>query len=542
MPDQPAPRQFRSQVAVMAVAFLLSAAAVVLHFLRFRAAGALWRDEASSVALATSSSMREVWRLLAHDPFPVLFPVVLRTWSGLGLAHDDSGFRLYGMIVGLTLLGAFWFASVAMARFPPLLALALAALCSTVVSSSAAIRAYGLGSTLIVVTLALVWRYVARPTPARFTLGTLVATSSVQVLFHNAVLVLSVCVAGAIVVFRQRGVRGAREVAAMGVLPALSLLPYVPQITKAQEWLVIEQTGFNLPTAWTHCSTALGSDYRFAIWVWVLLALVGLSAALLRVARVRSETTSREGPSVQLFAGATLVLGIISFLVFLKAAKLPTQPWYYLPLIALVAACLDPLVQSIHKRAVYVAAVTAAVMAAAGLPKAIANVRVRQTNLDLIAQRLAASAHPGDLILVDPWYCGITFARYYRGKAAWITLPPLSDYRLHRYDLLKERLAAREPVKDVLRGIEATLQSGHRVWVVGALRLPPRPDADVPDPPSAPNATWGWADVPYSLIWNAQAGLSIARHAARVETVRIPTVSRINPYEDLPVYIAWGRH
>ena len=71
--------------------------------------------------------------------------------------------------------------------------------------------------------------------------------------------------------------------------------------------------------------------------------------------------------------------------------------------------------------------------------------KYRQTNIDLIAAQLREQAGPNDLILVYPWYCGITFNRYYHGAAPWTTLPALSDPRIHRYDLLKEKLAARRP-------------------------------------------------------------------------------------------------
>src|SRR5437899_633264 len=63
--------------------------------------------------------------------------------------------------------------------------------------------------------------------------------------------------------------------------------------------------------------------------------------------------------------------------------------------------------------------------------------QVRQTNVDLLAASLGERAAKDDLIVVTPWYMGITFERYYRGAAPWKTVPPLESHSFHRYDLIK---------------------------------------------------------------------------------------------------------
>ncbi len=78
-----------------------------------------------------------------------------------------------------------------------------------------------------------------------------------------------------------------------------------------------------------------------------------------------------------------------------------------------------------------------------------------------------------DLVVVHPWYFGLTYGYYYRGAAKWTTLPPLADYRFHRYDLLKEELATTNAIAPVLTQLEAVLRAGHRVWIVGNISAPP---------------------------------------------------------------------
>src|SRR5262245_27084322 len=90
------------------VAIAVSLLAVWLHVAYLTHAGALWRDEAGGVQLATLSDFGETWRMLAHDSFPILFPALVRTWSALGLGASDFHLRLLGFVIGLGVLGALW--------------------------------------------------------------------------------------------------------------------------------------------------------------------------------------------------------------------------------------------------------------------------------------------------------------------------------------------------------------------------------------------------------------------------------------------------
>jgi len=63
----------------------------------------------------------------------------------------------------------------------------------------------------------------------------------------------------------------------------------------------------------------------------------------------------------------------------------------------------------------------------------------RQTNIDIVARTVAARAASTDLIVVAPWQFGVTFQRYYRGPASWVTIPSIADHQVHRYDLIKSK-------------------------------------------------------------------------------------------------------
>src|SRR5262245_26428257 len=77
----------------VAAALALTAFAAVLHFTFFSHAGALWRDEISSVNLATLDSVADVVRNNHQDSFPVAWPLLLRGWISLGLGSSDLALR-----------------------------------------------------------------------------------------------------------------------------------------------------------------------------------------------------------------------------------------------------------------------------------------------------------------------------------------------------------------------------------------------------------------------------------------------------------------
>jgi hypothetical protein len=157
-------------------------------------------------------------------------------------------------------------------------------------------------------------------------------------------------------------------------------------------------------------------------------------------------------------------------------------------------------------------------------------VKCRETNVDLVAARLSAEVGANDYVIVHPWYCGVTFNRYYKGAAPWTTLPPLEDYALERYDLLKAKMETKDPIAPVIDRITSTLQSGNRIWLVGNIPFTEEP---VPEIRPAPNNPWGWSDVPYSFYWGVQVTQFLSAHSQRSGVVMPPSTNCVNPVENL---------
>jgi hypothetical protein len=253
-----------------------------------------------------------------------------------------------------------------------------------------------------------------------------------------------------------------------------------------------------------------------------------------RVARTRDDT-------MRLFSALVIVLGVAGQLLFLAFLRFTPRAWYDLPLIALAGGALEPLVAGLCRtpwtRLARVALALA--LAATQLPGALPRLRMRMTNADLVARRLAVAAAGGDLVVVSPWHFGISFDRYYRGPASWMTLPQVADHQMHRHDLLMARLAAPHPIDDVLQAARRTLAGGHRVWLVGELRLPP-PGRQPPILPPAPGTAWGWDDLPYGISWELQLGAQLRDHATSLREVPVPSTDPVSPLEHMPLAVADG--
>ena len=518
------------------VAGLITIAAVGLHFVYLTHAGGLWRDEVSVINISLSPTLGQVWEALPHDHCPIVFPALVRLWSAAGLGAADIGLRLLGLGCGLLLLASFWLAARMMDKGLPLLSLALAGLNFTVIRYGDSLRAYGLATACILVTMALIWRFLEEPGWPRGLLAALVATISVQTLYQNAFFLLTICVAGAVVCIRRHQQRRAVGVLSLGLPAALSLLPYISPLRHAQSWWIVSQTGVDFTGFLFRMAEAAG----MLMGVWLVLAVIasifGIGCALIKTSP--GEAQGRQ--DLLLFAGTALILGLAGFGFFVRLSGLPTQRWYYIPAMGFAVVCCDLILPRIHRGARIGVLIIAVVVAGLAFPSAASALKLRQTNGDLLAAQVSKNARPDDLIIVHPWYFGITFGYYYRGSAAWTTLPPLEDYRYHRYDLLKTKLQMTNVIEPVLKRVETTLRSGHAVWIVGNVPMPHPNQAPPVDLPPAPRGPEGWGDQPYTFVWGARFSYRLVYQITNVVTLVGPMTNQVSPMEDMTLAIATG--
>jgi len=184
-----------------AVAALLSATVLFLLIVAASHAGALWRDECNSIQLARMSNLAEVRENYSFESFPVLFPIILRGFTDL-FGTSDTALRMFGCVVGVTLLVVAWwnarvFQTVPL-LFPPLIGLNTIFLVWGIT-----VRGYGLGTALIALGLGLAVNALLRPGIKSFIALAIGWLAAVQVLYFNLMLVAAFA-AGTIAAFLWR--------------------------------------------------------------------------------------------------------------------------------------------------------------------------------------------------------------------------------------------------------------------------------------------------------------------------------------------------
>ena len=528
-----------------ATAFLLTLVVISLHVMAATSGGALWRDEANTVAVATLPHLGDVWNNLQSDSFPILWLVIIREFSALFGPMNDQAFRALGFVIGVGVVAALWLNARVFGHALPVVSLALLGMSPSMIRWGDTVRAYGFGVFLILVTCAMLWRFLERPGTARFVVAALAAVASVHVLYYNAVLLLALCAGGVAVCVGRRAWKQAVAVVSIGALAAISLAVYVPLILQMRSWnAIVRMPDYTFGWFWTKLGEALRPGGSWTIVVWCAVLLLALAAGLIAVGRPGTMSLSKPRREVVLFSLVTLLVGVPGNYLFLKTLSYYTSPWYYLSLLVLTALCVDALLGALitTPRARIARIASVLILLVATLIPTRRAVRTRLTNVDLLAARLEAATVPGDLVLVSPWHYGVSFSRYYNGAAASMTVPPLASPRIVRYDLVVERMGMRDqtaPVQPVAERVVQTLKGGHRVFVVGILLLPDSGDRPLLLPPVS-TASRSLPEGAYTNQWLMLVGEVIQRHAVRIAPIHVDADRVVSRYENLSIQVAEG--
>ena len=522
------------------VAVLITCVAAALHVVRAMKAGALWRDEIGAVNLAQLPSLGAIAANLHHEAFPIFFSIVLRGYS-FATGGSDTALRVFGLLIGLSFLAAVWIAGRAMHGGVPLISVALLGTNASMILWVDWVRGHGLGIVLMLATVALVWKLATRPSLLLGALALISALCAVQTLYYNAVLLLAVGLGGAAVALRKRYWKAAAAILSIGALAALSLVPYLQTSRRAAESsLMYALPEFPLSLFWIKLREALASTGAGLESVWVAAVVLAITVAVVVLLRRASSLA----PGVRdraLYCLIILLVSIPGYFGLLRLLRYPTQPWYYIALMAATAVVIDGCLSNVARgewtRIARIAA-AAAITGWTVLP-AWSAIQVRQTNMDLVARTIAETAGKDDLVVVLPWYFGVTFERYYRGAAPWTTVPPIAERKLQRYDLLKQQMRAMDPLAPVTDAMTKALLSGNRVWLVGQLFFPD-PDQIPPVLAPAPYDPAGWSEGAYQTSWNLRTTHFLQTRAGRAEEVPLNLTQPVNAHENARVVVLQG--
>jgi uncharacterized membrane protein len=516
-PQAPAAYRFRIDF-VVAIALTLVAAVLLGVFVTH--APSLWRDEISSVHTQQAATFAEMWRRAEFESFPALWMLLLRGWLAIGGGASDATLRVFGLIGPVALIAGLWIATVRISRMAPVLSLSLVVINPDVLRWSATLRPWGLGAGLMLASTAFLWEAMRRPTRRHLIAAGLASLLSVHCLFQNAVFFAAVAAGCAAVALRKGRWQLVAVPAAIGGICAASLLPYLGQIQRRADWNPLGMGPITIGDLASVLSDTVSAPGTVSWVVTVALAAATLLLAALAWRRGEPDEIGRPDDIV-VYAGVTIVTAVAGLLLLYRWLCYPTQCWYYLGLIALVAACVEVALRSWlpPRTAASVVGLAAGAVVVTGGVVVWGAMHERQTNLDVIAARLEAEAGPRDLVVVNPWFLGVTLSRYYGGPSPVMTIPPIADRTISRYDLLRQQMLAADATAPLRQAIDGALSTGHRVWIVGGFLVLPG-DGSIPatlPPPPLPET--GWNSMPYELLWSKQVAVWLHTRANACHTL-----------------------
>lgn len=517
------------------VAILLSLLVLVLLLVRATHAGALWRDECDSLELARMPALADIVHNLKFTSFPILFPATVRVFTSL-FGTSDASLRCFGFLVCVCLLIVAWFNARSRDDVPLILP-ALVGLNVTFLTAGIWIRGYGLGSVLVTLAFGLTVLFVAHPTRFRLISMFVCYVISMQLLYFPAAIIPAFLLSAfAICVFR-RELKWALALCAVAAICALSYVPKILTYFEIRDWVVALQRPTTPGELWHQFIIACGGPAPIAAGIWMAVVALSLAGAVW----IAADQSRRDSISANVFSFAflTIALAMPMYFVFLWRLHNIPETRYYLTLLCVLAAAVELIVGLLSQFAwVRIARLVLVIGLAAALPIfAWPKIIERETNLDLLARNLQSYARDSDLIIVNRWFLAPGFSWYFHGPARWMTLPELSEKRIHRYDLLIAKMQSPDALADIRSAISETLQSGNRVWLVGGAQLSQQGEplrlAPAPDP------QYGWDSGMYDYAWATQLGSFLQQHVMDGEVV-LPPRNGVNPNENVPLLIARG--
>ncbi|HJT45740.1 MAG TPA: hypothetical protein VJ721_05640, partial [Chthoniobacterales bacterium] len=517
------------------VAIAISVLVLVLLLVRATHAGGLWRDECDSLELARMPAFADIIRNLKFTSFPILFPTIVRIFTTI-FGTSDGALSCFGFLVGASLLVVAWVNARNRADVPLILP-ALVGLNVTFLTVGIWIRGYGLGSVLVTLAFGLTVMFVAHPTPLRLLAMFVCYIASMQTLYFPAAIIPAFLLAAFAICLFRREFKWAMGLCAVAAVCGLSYIPKILTYFEIRGWVVALQRPTKPAELLQQFLIACGEPARIAPVLWLVLAASAIVGGIwIITAKSRRDSISA---NVFAFGCLTITLAIPMYFIFLWRLHNIPETRYYLTLLCVVAAAAELIVGLLSQFAwIRITRLVFSIGLAAMLPIfAWPKITERETNLDLLAQNLQNYARDTDLIIVNRWFLAPGFSWYFHGPARWMSLPELSEKRIHRYDLLIAKMQSADALADIRSAISETLQSGNRVWLVGGAQLSQQGEPLQLAP--APDPQYGWDSGMYDYAWATQLGAFLQQHVVDGEVVLQP-MTGINPNENVPLLIARG--
>ena len=470
--------------------------ALVLQGCFFFSAGALWRDEANSVLQAQLPAVKDIWITLQYDSFPVFYPMFLRWWIGFSWTSCDLGLRLLGALVGLVFLASVWVVPRILGSRIPIILVFLLSASPLFISEVQSVRPYGVGMLGLLWLFGCLGRYLLSPAAVWLWLASIASVITVQSSYANALFVgcLSVSASSSALLQRRRG--SAVLILIPGFVAALSLIPYVNTLQRAGSWVAMVHYQVDWKLFWEGLLCAFSPAFPM---VWIALTVSAIVCGM-RWRQTRSDPAAFKPPLI-LYATLAGVLGVVVQVLFIEFIKVPPFPRYFLASLTLIACAVEMLLQKADPRFRVLTALCALLLMAW---PSWTWLHLRRTNVDQVAIVLSREAAKDDLIVISPWFLHTSFQRYYRGSSSWITVPPLQQEPIMRYDLIMREILQPEPGSGIGRALRAALDRKAAVWLVSQVTAKDAFVSEAPRLPAVPQNPNGYDYVRFRSFWERE--------------------------------------
>lgn len=460
----------------LGVSVIATAVVIALIYVGWVSVGPLWRDEATTVNIALAPTFARMWEMIRLDTFPLLPSLMIRGWTTWFGSASDLEIRGFGFAVGVSTVLSIWGVSRLLGNAFPVVSLGLLALSPSFLETTTAIRPHGPGLLFLILTYGLLWKVVTSSQWRWSLLAALVATICLQCSYGNAALLSAMFLGAVCVAVSHKDWNKAIRVIGVGLVAVLSLAPYAQVIAEVAGWAPVIAREIHLDevmaslwrTLRTHPRLPWFLDLRFLMWTEILVAGV----VIFITAKQFKRRLTRKKRAIVIYHLVTVFAGLPMLSLLLIQKGICGNPAYFVPWVALAALASQTLLEKFlvgREWRWFQAFLLLAIVVSAG-PIAHRQLSARKSNLDIIADVLRERAKEGDYVVVFPWPLGVSFARYYQGRAPWTTLPPFEDHLVHRFDLLRDDSMTSVSSADnrkLLKRLDDTLRRGSRIWLVG---------------------------------------------------------------------------
>ncbi len=505
------------------LALVLTAASILLHIQLFQNIGEPWRDEVSTLFVATRTSFGEIWSMMYIDTFPILYYLLLHSWIGI-FGDTTTAIRSIGLSLGIAGLLAVWWLGRVLRFRTPILTIALFGISASAIRYGDSVRAYGVGISFAVLMFGAFWKLLENFSARNVTFAAVASLAVVNTTYWGSVLLAAIGASAFLAAVASRRWRQALAIAIICVASAFSLLPYLNSLSFMRDLSFLIQHDIGILEVLSGFRRAASSGYSGNVieWIWLALFAAALCAASWHTGMALSRTVSDADANLHhpCFLLFILILVPIAWALFLILNKYAVRPWYLItPMLIFVVTAEASYALFKSNAYLRVARITlGAIIFFAAIGSAPAELAKRATGMRDITAALEKHANPNDLIVLTDWPTGLTFNRLYKGVAPWMTIPDLGHHSVHHFDYLKNRMQDPRGIQTEIMRIKDHLASGKRIFIISGLVELPQANWRVPLPP-APHPYLGWSSGDYNYYWVAQVTHLIRETNSRIDVI-----------------------